>query len=383
MIGRIIVFVFFLQLFAFTKADGKKPVEKVINEIIRLTYNLQFDDAMKLTDSCGLKDTASLQWKYFKGVILLRRSKYMAYEISIGYKKDQSVIQSLIDNAVSEFMEAAYIGEELVKKNPKDSLALFYTGAAYGYIGMYYAGRRENFKAASVGKKGIEYHDSLIQQYPHCGDVYLSKAIFNYYASDVPWYLKPILWILGKSGSESDAIEYFQMVINNGTLAVFEAQEMLSQLYIRRGNGTGAIRIITKLIDQFPESKYYYALKYGKQLAEEKLFEQSNNLYQGAIEYSKRGSLTDLNKLEVAYIYLFLADNYNKLKNFIKVVKLWDELVDRCIAPEFESWAYVAMGNAFFDMEDKEEAKKCYDWVLANSKIENHKKIARKKLAEF
>jgi len=49
-------------------------------------------------------------------------------------------------------------------------------------------------------------HKKLISLFPDYYDAYLSLGIFNYFASDVPWYLKPILFIFGMSGDKEKGI---------------------------------------------------------------------------------------------------------------------------------------------------------------------------------
>jgi tetratricopeptide (TPR) repeat protein len=93
--------------------------------------------------------------------------------------------------------------------------------------------------------------------------------------------------------------------------------------------------------------------------------------------------LSDFENLEIGYMYLYLAYFYNNIKNYNKVILLWNELINRRIVPGFDSWGYIMLGNSYLEIDNKTEARDCYNWVLKNSNIENHKSIAKEKLSKL
>lgn len=379
---RIILFFVLSGICLSQNTQGYLPKDTA-DHIIRLTYNRQFDEAIELVEKKKLDNPTSLQWKYFHAMILFRMSNYLSYQKSIGYTKDQNQIFRLNKNAFDEFTEITQIGDKVIEKNPKDTVTLFYSGAAYGYLGLYFASIGENMKAASEGKKGLDYHEKLIELCPNWGDVYLSKGIFNYYTSDVPWYIKPILWILGKSGTESSAHKYLKLVIEKGRFAKYEALEITAQLYIRQEKADLAFAIIDKLIQEFPENKYYYLFRFGIDLAGKNMLAESDKLIMRGINLSKSETLADFEKLEIGYMYLYLAYFYYEAKEYNKVIGLWKELIGRKIVPGFDSWGHIVLGNAYLEIGNKTEAREYYNWVLKNSNIDNHKTIAKEKLSKL
>ena len=93
-----------------------------------------------------------------------------------------------------------------------------------------------------------------------CYDAYYSLGVYHFAASNVPWYLKFFLGIFGMSGSEEKADSYLTLVAHKGTLAKYEAMEMLADLYVRRKMVDSAAVIYHKLIQEFPDGSYYYYL---------------------------------------------------------------------------------------------------------------------------
>ncbi|KAF0153036.1 MAG: hypothetical protein FD143_476 [Ignavibacteria bacterium] len=351
--------------------------------VIKLTYNHLFDEAINLTQQLKSENPSSLQWKYFHAIILYRKSILLGYKVSIGFLSEKENLGNTLDLAFSEFSEIASVGDKLIINNQRDTTALFYTGAAYGYIGIYYANKGENFKAISEGKKGLDYFDRLIELCPNWGDAYLSRGLYNFYTSNVPWYIKPILWVLGKSGSEADALKYFQLVINKGRFAKYEAMEIMAHLYIRQKKGDLAFAIIDKLIQEFPESKYYYYIIFGAKFGNEEMLAEGNKLLTKGINLPKSETLSDLEKIEIGTMYSFLAQYYFAAKEYNKVIMLWKELMGKRIVPGFDSWGYIMLGNAYLEIGNKTEARGCYNWVIKNSNSENHKTIAKEKLSKL
>ncbi len=376
-----------ILLIFFTQVIGKdfqlEHPNKDAGKIVFLTYNLEFGEALKLLNKHLSSEPNSLQWNYFQAMILFRKSLVVAQKVKLGYKVEEPKFHALFDSAYNAFSRVTSSGEDFLKKNENDTVALFYTGAAYGYIGIYHANNGDILKAASIGRKGLDYHGKLIGLSPHWGDVYLSKAIFNFYASNVPWYIKPILWILGRSGSEEEALDYFQRVIKNGKFARFEAMEMLAKLRIRQSKHNHVNKLVEELITEIPNSKYYEILELANEYTSKKEISEGNKLLNEAIQLSKKEELSEINKGIVGNIYLRLTYNLTQSKDYSTTINLWEELINRGIAPELDSWGHIVMGDCYAALEQKQEALKCYNWVIENSKSETHKKLVRNKIADL
>ncbi len=380
------LFIFILLYsYSFCLAQNKNihSMDDDISKIINLTYNLKFDEALVLIHNNIDFSHSKLQWKYLKGMVLFRRSLFISQNVSMGNIKEKQHFNQLLESSYSEFLQVARIGDSILTKNPNDTLALFFTGAAYGYIGLYHANKGDLFKAASEGKKGINYHDKLIKLEPTINDTYLSKGIFNFYTSNVPWYLKPILWILGKIGSEDKALKYLIYVSEHGILAKFEAMEFLTKLYIRQDNNELAKETINKLIAYLPKAKYFYLLNFANEFILYEKFDKSTELLQYAITLSKKEKITISLKETIGYIYIRLAMNYKIKHKYRKTISILQDLIHLDIAPEYNSISHLVIGNSYEALNEKNSAKDYFNWVVNNSKNINHQKKAKERLSKL
>lgn len=381
---KVLVISFLISLSICSAQISKNLVfNQDVDNVVKLTYELRFNEALDLVQKYLSEDSTNFFWKYLHGMVTFRNSLYQELQGKMGEKNSEGLFQKLFDTALDDFKIVANNGDRIIAKNPDDTLALFYTGAAYGYIGFCYGLQGETFKAAREGKKGLDYHDRLIELCPKWGDVYLSQAIFNFYASDVPWYMKPVLWILGRSGSEEKAIKFFNLVIQKGSIARYEAYEMLTKLYIRKGEITLVRKTINELIQLLPTTKYYYLFLFSLEFNRYEMFEESNKLLIQGIELSKKEKLSDIPKETLGHIYLRLAMNYKMNNNFINTIDILKELIDRKLLPEEEALCYLAMGDSYMGLGEYKKAKECFNWIFENSKNEEYIRRANEKSSKF
>ncbi|MCX6170760.1 MAG: hypothetical protein NTX65_15580 [Ignavibacteriales bacterium] len=350
-----------------------------LDKVVKLTYELNFDEAYNLIENHLSMDQSSIIWKYMHAMVTFRKSLYLQIEGEIkNFGEQKSHRRPDLD--FFEFKEITHLGDVILNKDPNDTVALFYTGASYGYIGLSYALNGDKFKAASEGKKGLDYHDRLISLCPDWADAYFGQAIFNYYASDVPWYLKPVLWILKRSGSEENAVKYLSLVIQKGRLARYEALEMLSKLYIRQGETSLARKDIDELVNLIPSAKYFYLYQFANEFRRYEMDDEANKLLIHGIDLSKNDNLNEVNKKTLGNIYLQLAMNYRKSSDFKNTVNILKEFINRNLIPEEETMCYYVIGDCYISLGDHFKAEENFNWVLKNGTDEDFKRKATNKM---
>ena len=352
------------------------------DRIIRLTYNLEFSKALETVETELQNNPGSMQLKFFHAMILFRQSNYFKFQSDLGYDKNREKFPSLHDTAVSELNKIIESGNNILKSNPEDTTALFYAGAAYGEIGQDFARSGKFFKALSEGKKGLNYHVKLMKLCPDWDDIYLSEGIYNFFASSVPWFIKPLLWIMGRSGSESEA-EKDLKVACGGRYSKYEALDYLALLYFRQKNVDAAVPIVHKLIEDFPNARFYHLVYFGFFLINNDMLEESEKLLNESVSAVDHETLNELNKYEIGDLYFYLAYKYKEKGKYDKVIRLWKEEIKGNYIPANESWGYLEMGNSYLEIGEKAEAKNCFEWILNNSKVEKHIKEAKEKLKDM
>lgn len=211
---------------------------RVINAINRNEFGLA-DSVINQQLAQG-KD--SLQWLFFRG---------MRYYSDL-FGVDLSIKKSSLAELSSSFSQAIHIADTRLEIDPNDSLALFFGGGAYGYNGFSYIADGSLFKAVSSAKKGARYHEKLISLHPDCYDAYLGPGLMNLAASAAPWILKPILFLLGISGTEEKAQEYLSAAYEKGTWVRVEGGIYLAQLYARQKQFSKSSDIYLALARSYP-----------------------------------------------------------------------------------------------------------------------------------
>ena len=160
--------------------------------------------------------------------------------------------QRALSNMKRDLERVSELGEQRLEENPNDPYTLFYTGGAYGYLGIAKTAEGSLFGGVGTAKKGFNMHEDLIEVCPQCYDAYLGPGMMNLMTSDVPWILKPILWIFGLSGSEEKAYDYLTTAFQHGKLVRLEAGTYLAQLYQRRKDYTTSFEIYSQLTQEYP-----------------------------------------------------------------------------------------------------------------------------------
>ena len=131
--------------------------EKLSEQIVFLTYDDQFNQALQLVDKMIKDKPNSIQWKYFRAMIYWRELMVLGW----GPRSPQ---KNPVDRIGDELLSLKNIVDSVSSGSSENVNALFYKGAIYGYLGMYYAGiKDEPLKAIGVGKDGIDFHKKVIQ----------------------------------------------------------------------------------------------------------------------------------------------------------------------------------------------------------------------------
>lgn len=358
-----------------TKIYCNNDDREIVHSIIQLTYNADYDSARKKLNMLKNGEINSLQIHYFKAMIIWRQDLILGSVVKHTDETKRNFEKNL-NLAISK-------GEKILQKNEKDSIALFFTGAAYGSLAQYYA--RVNgsyFKAASLGKQGLDLHEKLLSLYPRVDDAYYSLGLFNYLASSVSWYLKPVLYILGRSGSESKAYTYLNATSIKGNFAKFEAMETLAELYTENKKYHNADSIYKELKIQFPNNSYYYYFTYLKILyssgANKKFFKIGDEVLNQLKLYH---SFDDSQKRYIALIFLTISLKYEKEGKIQKAIDIYSEFLDKKLDnAETNSWFLFSRGKLYESIGKNSEAIIDYEIAIKQTNNQNLRNSIQSKL---
>lgn len=216
--------------------------DSLLCQVVEAINRNQFARADQIINAQLQQDGDSLKWCFLRGM------RHYSDLFAVTQPIDKTALGALAFN----LSRVAAIADERLSINPNDSLGLFYGGGAYGYLGISYAANGSLFKAVSTAKKGAKYHEQLISLHPDCYDAYLGPGIMNLMTSAAPWILKPILFLLGLSGTEDKADEYLSLAYAKGTRVRYEAGVYLAQLRLRQKDYHKAFELYSNLTTEYP-----------------------------------------------------------------------------------------------------------------------------------
>jgi len=357
---------------AVEKGDDDSSPSKTI---IGLTYNCDFDEAMRVVDSVSAREPDSIKWRFFRSFVLWQRLIFLD---SAG--AEDKMVETRFMGSVNEVIT---YGEKRISRNPSDTNALFYTGFALGYLAKYDAAEGDKIKAAREADKGLSYHKKLVSICPEWYDVYFSEALFNYYTCVLPWYMKPILFILGRTGSRNRAYELLSLVSTKGTIAKYEAENILGELYEREGRYDSSCFEYSKLITCFPNSTPYYFDRIIWAFTTGNLYQMVVRKCKEALEFSKERQMTHWDSLYVGKIYSRLADAYEKLGDHGEAMETYNELANYSNTPYRVSEAHFSMARLYEQANDSPDAIREYEWVVNGAAAPELSKEARERLDDL
>ncbi|HUI29202.1 MAG TPA: tetratricopeptide repeat protein [Candidatus Acidoferrales bacterium] len=374
---RIRAFLFLIAsaLLVSFRVDAREKIENDssrTNTIINLTYNCEFNHALTFVDDLASEDTASLKWKFFRAFVLWQEVIFID---SVG-AADQNV-EAQFSNSIGRVIDDA---EVQLSQNPSDTTALFYAGFSLGVLAKFDAAKGDKWKAAREGNKGLSYHKKLISICPRWYDAYFSGALFNYYTCVLPWYLKPLLFFLGQSGSRDMAYELLTLVSSKGSIAKYEADNILGELYERELKFDSASTVYSKLISQFPKATLYYVDRILWSLTEANRYQEVVQKCKETIKILPTWHLSHWDSLYVGKIYFRLADAYEKLGDYGNAMGTYGELIDHYVTISEVSEAHLSIGRLYEKANDSQDAIREYIWVANKADSPQLSKEARERL---
>ena len=320
------------------------------------------------------KDPASLRW------LFLRSIRYYTDIFGPGVRNTEALAK-MRDNAE----KVIEIGEERLEKNPMDLDALFYAGGAYGYLGIAMAADGSMFSGVGKAKKGFNYHEDLIELCPACYDAYLSPGMMNLMTSAAPWFLQPILWVFGLSGTEAKAYEYLSMAFEKGKLVRLEAGTYLAQLYERRKEFRKSYEIYSELLHKYPMRVGLCAESLSP-LWRENRYDDILAATGSTMKMFQSGqySLTRGDSAWMSSIVTLNARAYRDKGDTISAVKVLENFLHAKEYQSIDKWgAHSTLAELYMGQRDTTRAITHYKEILASNVSEKTKKSIQERVEEL
>jgi tetratricopeptide (TPR) repeat protein len=156
---------------------------------------------------------------------------------------------------LSEVGKSLNLCDARLRKNPKDTVALYAQGIAYGLRSDYFwvveKSWYDSLRDATSARKA---HNRLIELEPNNVDARLVEGLHDYIVGSLPWQYRMVGFLVGFHGDKEKGIRIVQDVAQNGTLDKVDAQIFLCALYRRENHPERAVPIVGELIRRFPRN---------------------------------------------------------------------------------------------------------------------------------
>ena len=150
---------------------------------------------------------------------------------------------------------AIALSDASLKKDPRDKLALYAMGSAYGVKGSWeFLIKRAYRDALSNTGKARKFHERITAIDPDFADALLVQGVHEYVVGSMPRGVRIFSFLVGLRGDKSKGIEMLRKVELLGVRTRLDAEVLLAATYRREKRFAEAIPLLSVLGDRFPRN---------------------------------------------------------------------------------------------------------------------------------
>lgn len=193
-----------------------------------------------------------------------RRLQSGLYNNDSFYAKTEDKVDPKI---VAQFKEltrtAKQLAEARLKKNPKDTEALYFLGATQGLKAAFAGAVERSFiSALRSGSDAVDRHRETIKLDPDYHDAELTIGMQDYIVGGLALPYKILAGMTGTRGSKKRGLATLERVMREGRWARDDARVMLIPLYKREKRYADAAVLARELAEKYPKN-YLFRLEYA------------------------------------------------------------------------------------------------------------------------
>ena len=162
---------------------------------------------------------------------------------------------------------AAQLAKARLRRNPKDTEALYFLGATEGLKAAFATAVQRSFMSAlSDGSSSVDRHREVIKLDPSFHDAELTVGLYDYVVGSLPGPVKLLATVVGTRGSKKRGLATLQRVASEGRWARDDARALLLVLFKREKRDAEALALARELGAKYPRN-YLFKLETADALA--------------------------------------------------------------------------------------------------------------------
>ena len=267
---------------------------------------------------------------------------------------------------LDEIAKAMALADARLKRNPKDTAAMYASGIAYGLRSNYFwvvkKAWHDSLRDATAARK---LHNRISELEPNNVDARLVQGLHDYIVGSLPIGYKMLGLMIGIRGDKAKGIRTVQEVAKNGKLNRVDAEIFLCALYRRENQSKLAVPLVQDLIRRYPRN-YLLRMELGQ------MYSQSGDGVRGLQALEEVARLKHLHapgfdRVPWEKIYYqqgsiqFWYNDLDRSLNNMKKVAAAGEEVDLNTGVQ----AYLRMGQIYDIKQRRAEAVEAYKKAIA------------------
>ena len=156
---------------------------------------------------------------------------------------------------LGEISKSLDLCEARLKKNPRDTAAMYAEGIAYGLRSNYFwvvrKAWRDSLKDATAARR---LHNHVSELEPKNVDARLVQGLHDYIVGSLPWSWRMLGFLIGIRGDKEKGIRTVEDVAANGAVNRIDARILLCALYRRENRTRLAVPLVQELVQRYPRN---------------------------------------------------------------------------------------------------------------------------------
>ncbi|HEX8707292.1 MAG TPA: hypothetical protein VF723_03435 [Pyrinomonadaceae bacterium] len=191
-----------------------------------------------------------------------RRLQSSLYNTESFYEqKDDQVDPRIVEQFRGLTRQAALLAKARLKRDPRDTEALYFLGATEGLKAAFATAVQRSFMSAlGDGSSSVDRHREVIKLDPSFHDAELTIGLYDYVVGTLPAPVKLLASMVGTRGSKKRGLLTLQRVASEGRWARDDAKALLIVLLKRERRWEDALAISRELAAKYPRN-YLFKLE--------------------------------------------------------------------------------------------------------------------------
>lgn len=231
------------------------------------------------------------------------------------------------DYIMKTLEEAKEQSEELINVKQDSIWYRYFYALAEGYIAYFHGMNGSWFSALSIGFDAISKFEKILATDENFYEAYIAIGTFEYWKSRKMEFMN---WLPFNNDTRKIGIDRLVVAIDSSSYNSYLAINSLIWIYIDQKKYSDAIKISSKALREFPESRTF---KWGMARAYEdinpeqaiELYLEILNSYPSTLKYNFKNEIT---------LKHIVAQQFAKLGDKVSALKYCDEILSEKIFPE-------------------------------------------------